>query len=240
MTRNPAARRFIFTLLPVVLLSTMAAGQAAQPPADPAKGFDLAGPPSVNGRVITAPPAAALDFLNGPVYLLPAHGKEDGGVDRGYRNVGIIFGARIFGDNVSKAVELFYYIPSQPDNLYRAGDYRSSTGRIGSTAGNDGGVYFCPEGYVAVGLQGGSGLGIDRVGFVCGKLGNLSQVVALPVSGGQGGTSFYDNCASLPSTGLLTGVRIRAGMWMDSIQGICQAAPKTEAGTSGSKPSPKL
>jgi hypothetical protein len=121
-------------------------------------------------------------------------------------------------------VELFYYIPSETDNFYRVGDYRASTGPIGQVKNTtDHGQYYCPEGYAGVGLQGASGLGVDRVGLVCGEIGDLSKMVALPIFGGNGGNAFSDNCASTPSIGFLTGVRVRSGMWMDSIQGLCQA-----------------
>jgi hypothetical protein len=218
-----------------VFCAAWSSGQQAGPRADPTKGFDLAGPPAVNGKTVSVPAAAALANAGTAVYPLPAHGNSNGGVDKGYHNVGVIFGARLFSDNLAKAVELFYYVPSNPDNYYREGDYRGSTGRIGATTGNDAGAYFCPEGYVAVGLQGSAGLGIDHFGLICGKLGNLSRVVALPMFGGQGGNAFYDSCGSTPSTGLLTGVRIRSGIWMDSIQGLCQAPMNADAETSSTE-----
>jgi hypothetical protein len=150
-------------------------------------------------------------------------------VDYGFINVGVVFGARIYIGNFAQAIELFYYIPSNSDNRYRVGDYRGSTGRIGGNGGTDDGEYYCPDGYAAVGLQGGSGLAIDRVGLVCGQIGDLSKLTSLPIFGGNGGKAFYDNCASTRSLGFLTGVRVRSGSWMDSIQGICQAAPSGDA-----------
>ena len=158
------------------------------------------------------------------IFLLPQHGNLTGGVDRGYSNAGVVFGARIVSNNLAMGIELFYYLPSGADNFYRDGDYRASTGLLGGANGTDNGNYFCPQGYAAVGLQGAAGLGVDRVGLICGQIGNLSKVVALPVFGGKGGNAFADNCASTPSLGFLTGVRIRSGAWMDSIQGYCQAA----------------
>jgi hypothetical protein len=156
--------------------------------------------------------------------------------------VGVIFGARIYSGNLADAIELFYYIPSNPDNFYREGDYRSSTGRIGGNSGTDNGEYYCREGYGAVGLQGASGLGVDRVGLVCGQIGELSKLVALPIFGGNGGKPFYDNCASTRSLRLLTGVRVRSGAWMDSIQGLCQAAASNDSETPAvkTKPAAKL
>ena len=68
---------------------------------------------------------------------------------------------------------------------------------------------------------GASGLAVDRVGLVCGQIGDLSKVGALPIFGGN---AFYDSCARVHSLRFLTGVRVRSGAWMDSIQGLCQAA----------------
>jgi hypothetical protein len=171
----------------------------------------------------SAPDSGRVNPAN-PISLLPQHGNVNGGVDHGYNNVGVVFGARIFSGNLAVAIELFYYIPSNSDNFYREGDYRASTGRMGGNSGTDGGEYYCPDGYAAVGLQGGAGLAIDRLGLVCGQIGDLSKAVSLPIFGGNGGKAFYDNCASTNSLGFLTGVRVRSGAWMDSIQGLCQAA----------------
>jgi hypothetical protein len=226
-----------------VLLATLSSGQQLNPFSDPAKGFDP-------GRVHKAQrKAVGTTFDPGrvnpasPILALPQHGNVNGGVDYGFLNVGVVFGARIYSGNFVQAIELFYYIPSNSDNLYRVGDYRGSTGRIGGNGGTDTGEYYCPDGYAAVGLQGGSGLAIDRVGLVCGQIGDFSKLTSLPVFGGNGGNAFYDNCASTHSLGFLTGVRVRSGSWMDSIQGICQAAPRGDSETSSpvkAQPSVKL
>lgn len=197
-----------------VISSPLGSGQQLRPRSDPANGFDPRSIPAITAAVSKA----------SPIFLLPPRGNVNGGVDHGYSNAGVVFGARIYSGNLAQAIELFYYTPSNSDNFYREGDRRGSTGRIGGDKGMDNGAYFCPEGYAAVGLQGASGLGVDRVGLVCGQIGNLSKVVALPIFGGNGGNAFYDNCASTRSLGFLTGVRVRSGAWMDSIQGLCQAA----------------
>jgi len=199
--------------LVTVISVTASVAQTDRRLTDPTKGFD----PYANA----AGAAQAGDAA--PVYPLPRHGNGSGGKDRGYTNAGIIFGARMFGDHMIKAVELFYYVPSGSDMFYREGDYRGSTGRIGSENGEDLGGYYCPGGYAAVGLQGAAGLGIDRLGLVCGKIGTLSRVAALPILGGRGGNPFRDTCDPTWSAGLLTGVRVRSGLWMDSIEGLCQA-----------------
>jgi hypothetical protein len=211
------AAAFLLALISV----TVCIGQQSRRLADPADGFD---PYSDSGSGTASPGLAPIKGFDSPaVFLLPPHGNINGGTDRGYSNLGIIFGARIYGDNLVKAIELFYYIPSGSDASYREGDYRASTGRIGSDKAEDLGGYYCPGGYAAVGLQGAAGLGVDRLGLVCGKIGELSHVAFLPVLGGRGGNAFRDTCDRTWSSGFLTGVRVRSGLWMDSIEGLCQA-----------------
>lgn len=231
-----ARRRIVLGLAVLVLASGSSQAQTAQSqyyrrtvktvvPSNPATDFSPKRQvaPHPNG-VTTKDLAPGLVNPGGGMNPLPQHGNINGGTDLGYRKVGVIFGAKIYSGNFTDAIELYYYIPSQPDNLYRQGDYKASTGRIGGSGGVDRGDYYCPQGYAAVGLQGASGTAaVDRLGLICGKIGNLSQVVALPVFGGSGGAVFNDNCGSIHSLGFLTGVRVRAGDWMDSIQGLCQA-----------------
>jgi hypothetical protein len=242
MTSQSPVRIAAAIVLPVFLVM-MSSGQQLSPFSDPAKGFD---PGAVHkGQRKAASPTVDAARVNpaSPILALPQHGNVNGGVDYGFINVGVVFGARIYSGSFTQAIELFYYIPSNSDNHYRVGDYRGSTGRIGGNGGTDSGEYYCPDGYAAVGLQGGSGLAIDRVGLVCGQIGDLSKVTSLPIFGGNGGRAFYDNCVSTRSLGFLTGVRVRAGSWMDSIQGICQAAPSGDSETSSSvkaKPTLKL
>jgi hypothetical protein len=156
---------------------------------------------------------------------LPQHGNINGGMDHGYTRMDMIFGARLYTGNFTDAIEFAWYTPSQPDKRYRVGDQRFTTGRIGGNGGTDRGWYYCPNGYVAVGLQGGSGTAaVDRLGLICGELGAPSKTVTLPVFGGNGGSVFSDNCGQIRSTGLMTGIRVRSGDWMDSVQGLCQEA----------------
>ena len=210
----------------ILALISVTAGLAQQskPRSDPSKGFDPRAVRKGPRKTVIAAPDPLRINPSSTILSLPQHGNVSGGADRGFINVGVVFGARVYTANLAQAIELFYYIPSNSDNYYREGDYRGSTGRIGGNSGDDNGEYYCPDGYAAVGLQGGSGLAIDRVGLVCGQIGDLSKVTSLPIFGGNGGKPFYDNCSSAHSLGFLTGVRVRFGTWMDSIQGLCQAA----------------
>ena len=218
-------RFVLFTLF--ILAATPGTAQQSRPPADPTKGFDPSTTILVRNasrNTQSAPILLTRTIEASTVIPLPDEGHLEGGVDRGLINAGIIFGARIFGQSGPDSIELFYYIPSAPDNYYREGDYRASTGRIGSTAGVDQGGYYCPEGYALVGFEGvNNGLGIPQLQFICGKIGDLSRVAPLPAAGHPGGTTFKHICDKTYSTGFLTGVRLRTGLWLDSIQGFCQA-----------------
>lgn len=219
--------------------ATLVSGQSLHPRSDPAKGFDPRAVPTRPSVAVNTTDAGRVN-PGSPISLLPQHGNANGGVDHGYSNVGVIFGARIYSGNLAVAIELFYYNPSNSDNFYRDVDHRASTGRIGGNGGTDNGMVFCPEGYAAVGLQGASGLAVDRVGLVCGQIGDLSKVIALPIFGGNGGNAFSDNCAATRSLGFLTGVRVRTGAWMDSIQGLCQAAVSGNVDTPAVEDKPVL
>ncbi|MGA2598465.1 MAG: hypothetical protein ABSH09_15925 [Bryobacteraceae bacterium] len=214
-----------------VLSVTLGSAQQLKPRSDPAKGFNPRAVHKISRKAVSTTLDPGRVNPASPILALTQHGNVNGGADQGYTNVGVVFGARIYTENLVQAVELFYYIPSNSDNYYREGDYRGSTGRIGRNSGTDNGEYYCPDGYAAVGLQGGSGLAIDRVGLVCGQIGDLSKVTSLPIFGGNGGNAFYDNCVSTRSLGFLTGVRVRSGGWMDSIQGLCQASPSGDSET---------
>jgi hypothetical protein len=227
--RRQSPVQIMLAIVAPVFLATLSSGQQLNPISDPAKGFDPGAVHKGQRKTVNTTFDAGRVDPASPIVALPPHGNVNGGVDYGFINVGVIFGARIYSGTYGQAIELFYYIPSGSDNHYRPGDYRGSTGRIGGNAGTDSGEYYCPDGYAAVGLQGGSGLAIDRVGLVCGQIGNLSKAVSLPIFGGNGGNAFYDNCVSTRSLGFLTGVRVRSSSWMDSIQGICQAAPSGDS-----------
>lgn len=223
-----------------VFSASTSAGQPLRPRADPAKGFDPGRVPRRTIKAESAAPDGGRVSPSSPILLLPPRGNVNGGTDLGYSNLGVVFGARIYSGNLVNAIELFYYVPSSSDNFYREGDYRASSGRIGGNGGTDNGEYYCPDGYAAVGLQGASGLAIDRVGLVCGQIEDLSKAVSLPIFGGNGGNAFYDNCASTRSLGFMTGVRVRSGAWMDSIRGLCQAATDSVAPAAKAKPVAKV
>jgi len=226
LRRASANQLGVGVVLGTIVSALVAPSRAQQPrpTADPAKGFDPTRLGVVikgsQATVVSVAPTTVIEAKN--VIPLPQHGNANGGTDQGLNNLGIIFGARVYGKSLVTGLDLIYYVPSSRDNYYREGDYRGTSGPYGRD-GEDLGGYFCPAGYAAVGLQGAAGLGIDRLGLICGKIGNSSQGTDLPVLGGRGGNPFKDTCDRTSSTGYLTGVRVRSGLWIDSIQGFCQA-----------------
>ncbi len=87
----------------------------------------------------------------------------------------------------------------------------------------------CPNGQAVVGMHGGSGLEMDRIGFECAPItistmGVLSvdtaTLTVLPAYGGTGGSP-YDNLC--PATKVARGVDIHAGTWVDSLDLQCAA-----------------
>jgi len=224
---HPSRSRVAFATLVLAVLAPLAQGESSHSPSNPATGF------VPNAHLARS---ASADLSS--VVALRQHGNGNGGTDYGYHNVGVIFGAKVYSGTYAVAIELYFYVPSQPDYLYREGDFRGSTGRIGNPTGADGGEYYCPEGFAAVGMQGSSGLAIDRVGLLCGKIGDFSKLVSMPLFGGNGGGPFTDNCASVQSSGLMTGVRVRSSSWMDSIQALCQAGSQISFAAPDSTPPP--
>jgi hypothetical protein len=201
--------------------TNIAADCAAQPTTQARQVTEALRPP----LVVDAPPAHIRPDLGPPGSLgpLPQHGNINGGTDLGYTDVGIIYAIRLYTGNFVDSVSFAWYVPSNnSDNIYRSGDKWGSTPQIGDTRGTDRGWYYCPQGYVAVGLQGASGTAaVDRLGLICGQLEAPAHTFTLPMFGGTGGSVFNDTCQE---NGFMTGVRVRSGDWMDSVQGLCRAA----------------
>jgi hypothetical protein len=182
--------------------------------------------PDQSGEV-AAPAAGEIEKVQqklgapGSLNPLPPRGGT-GGRDFGIQEGGIIYGIRVnSGDRIDR-IQLAYYIPSHSDNQYRDGDLIKTIGPFGGDGGDDSGWHFCPAGYGAIGLQGASGKGIDRVGLICGKIDNLDiRDSAMMLGNGNGGTPFHDICGQ---PGFLSGIRGKAGKELDRLQGQCRAA----------------
>ena len=178
LRRTSASQLAVGIVLSTLASALVAPSRAQQPTptADPAKGFDPNRPVVVmkgpQANLVSVAPTTVFGPKN--VIPLPQHGNANGGKDQGLNNVGIIFGARVYGKNLVTGLDLFYYVPGSSDHFYREGDYRGTSGPIGRDGEYLGGS-FCPAGYAAVGLHGAAGLGIDRLGLICGKIGNSSR-----------------------------------------------------------------
>jgi hypothetical protein len=106
----------------------------------------------------------------------------------------------------------------------------------GSTFGGGGGTAFtldCPAGRALVGIDGGSGSGLDRISPVCAAVSISTDTGTSPdytyrvttgvssaagTAGGTGGTAFVDRC---PANELVIGIRGRSGTEVDQIWFQC-------------------
>lgn len=137
----------------------------------------------------------------------------------------VIFGVRVrsgtFVDNVSFA----WYQPRRGDNQYTQGDRSGVTQAFGGGGGEDHGWWTCPAGQGVIGIRGGSGDLVDRIGVICGDLGNPDPQSRAntysPMWGGGGGGAFRDAC---PAGHLTVSFNVRSGDLVDSLQPVCLAA----------------
>lgn len=148
---------------------------------------------------------------------MPARGGN-GGSPTSLRG-GVIYAIQVNTGRLVDRISLAYYIPSNPDNRYRQGDFVGVLGPHGGSGGTFHDWEYCPTDAGAVGIQGRAANKVDAVGLLCKSLLNESIQVSLPVYGGPGGQAFYDDCGN---GRLMTGVNIRTGSVVDQIQGICQ------------------
>jgi len=91
---------------------------------------------------------------------------------------------------------------------------------VGPFGGDGGGPFTrnCPGGFFAIGVQGGAGSFIDRLGFVCSNA--AGQRVTTALTGGSGGSPFYFECAANQK---LIGFGVRSGVFIDNLQPLCGA-----------------
>lgn len=111
------------------------------------------------------------------------------------------------GDLVDRITSSFY-LPSQPDNLFRPGDPFFSES-FGGTAGGPQPAQTCSGGFAAIGLRGRSGQRLDALGLVCAQIlgngePNLGNLELHPIEGGSGGNAFTDLCGAGEWLGGLT------------------------------------
>src|SRR5271168_1655122 len=91
-------------VLPAFLV-TLSSGQQLNP-SDPAKGFDPDAVHEGQRKAVSTTPDAGRVNPASPILALPPHGNVNGGVDYGFINVGVVFGARVYSGSFAQAIEL--------------------------------------------------------------------------------------------------------------------------------------
>lgn len=148
----------------------------------------------------------------------------------------IFYAVRVWTRNVPSpanyvaGVEVAYYMPSNNDLLYRSGDYVSTVSANGTdvpSAAVTIGWQYCNAGHALVGIRGGVGSHLDRIGFACKSLSNASAPIQfLPEYGGPGGSAFSYGCDWKTDThghfGLITQFDIKRGAWWDGLSVMCE------------------
>lgn len=135
----------------------------------------------------------------------------------------IIYQLQIHSGAYVDQLAVHYYDPSNWDNSYT---YPDRTGLVGPYGGSGGVVQpyiTCPNGYAAFGITGKYGKYVDALGLRCAD--ELSprydNSFVQGEYGGTGGGFFDDWC---PDGQLLTGINMRAGTYVDQVQGLCSPA----------------
>lgn len=154
----------------------------------------------------------------GTEYTMPMRGGTRG--SPASMQGGVIYAIQQDTGTYNDSVALAYYVPSQPDNLYRNGDYFATVGPFGGSGGTYHDWQYCPSGMGAVGIQGRSGVYVDYLGLICGNVTNptTTSEVTLTPYGGPGGQGFFDTCQN---GYLMDRVNFRSAIYIDNIQGVC-------------------
>lgn len=163
--------------------------------------------------------------LLGPTYteapLLP-HGGGGGGFTGHVTPPAVIYAVRVSSGLYVDSMAFAWYQPSGWDNLYRAGDWWGSTPSFGGGGGGNNGWWYCPAGQGVIGIRGGSGALVDRIGVICGSVTYPDPyspyVTYSPLWGGGGGGYFDDRCTA---GRLVDSFNVRSGALIDNLQAIC-------------------
>lgn len=93
----------------------------------------------------------------------------------------------------------------------------------GGTGGSQALEVSCPQGYLATGLIGASGIYIDSIGLQCSRLesnGTAGNVSNAKARGGTGGNEFSLPC---PTNQFLVTVMGRSGIYVDQLTAYCES-----------------
>jgi hypothetical protein len=160
----------------------------------------------------------------GPTYTeypLPAQGGW-GGTFTGHAGSGVMYAVKVRSGAYVDSLRIAYYLPSNPDNRFRNGDFYGEIGPFGGSGGADNPWVSCPAGQGVLGIRGASGSLVDRLSIICGDVTNpdpwSSSNFLSGFYGGGGGGWFDTRCA--PGY-LLDAFNLRSGNYVDQIQGVC-------------------
>ncbi|WP_394824024.1 hypothetical protein [Pendulispora albinea] len=166
------------------------------------------------GRDVTAEQVGNPGSLN----PLPWVGDPNRGGDRGMIGGGVAYAVRISAGDFVDQIAVAYYHPSNPDNQYREGDAHYATNPIGHAGGVTYDWEYCPAGYAITGIHGSQGQAVDGINVICSEINNPANKRYLPVRGANRGVPFSLECEY---NGFMSAVHVRAGSWMDALQGLC-------------------
>ena len=145
-----------------------------------------------------------------------------GGSFTGHVGSGVIYAVQVNSGAYVDRIRFAYYLPSASDNYYRSGDYVGTTQALGGYGGGSNPWFNCPSGQGVIGVRGGAGAFVDRVGVICGDVNNPNPYspfnVYSNIWGGGGGGWFENTCR--PGD-LITGFDVRSGNYVDALQPIC-------------------
>ena len=172
------------------------------------------------GAMIRAADPLAL-AAPGPVieYPMSKYGGS-GGSPVSPLNTAMIVGLQLNTGRLVDRLNVYWYGASE-DNTRQVDQPIRDLNFLSQIGGDGGGTNYtqwCPENFVAVGIQGRAGDQVDALGLICGNLDNTDETYATAVYGGTGGKPFHSVCA--PGFAM-TGLDLRSGSLVDSIRGIC-------------------
>jgi hypothetical protein len=171
------------------------------------------------GEDIDAPPMTLPFESTGDRYTLPARGGFGGGAytlkcPKGRLAVGIYGRSGAYIDRLGLSCA----------RLYKNGNLGPSDD-IGAYGGNGGGAFRiqCPKNQAIVGIYGGAGDYLDRIGLYCADVEDWyeddERGHTTSTTGGGGGYSFSDEC---PRRYMVSQFNVRTGIYVDQVEPVCE------------------
>ena len=183
---------------------------------------DLKNPLSPPEAVTGEPGRAVTNLVGTPVPVGPFFGGG-GGTYRGIvSGGGIVYAMRFKAGGIVSDFGMAWYIPSQPDNFFRNGDFWTSVhGSLANGASSDpeSGWNYCPAGYAGWAIRGRSGVFVDQMGLICRRIGAFPvDTRDLALWGGFGGAPYFQPCFN---NQYLTGFEYASGSALDRVGIMC-------------------